>query len=176
MVPLLRISFAVQADIPALAALVNRAYRGEASRQGWTTEADLLDGQRTDEADLQQHLTAPGATFLLAHDAAGHLLGSVYLKNQHPDLYLGMLAVEPARQAHGGGRQLLAAAEAHARQLGCTSILISVISVRRELLAWYERHGFQETGETTAFPTDTRFGIPHQKLELSLLRKELAVG
>lgn len=174
MLPLLRISFASEADIPALAALVNRAYRGEASRQGWTTEADLLDGPRTDAADLQQHLAAPGATFLLAHDAAGHLLGSVYLKNQRPDLYLGMLAVEPARQAHGVGRQLLAAAEAHARQLGCTAVLISVISVRRELIAWYERQGFQETGEVLPFPLDASPSIPKQDLQLLLMRKPLS--
>ncbi|WP_317239058.1 GNAT family N-acetyltransferase [Hymenobacter sp. 5516J-16] len=91
-----------------------------------------------------------------------------------PDLYLGMLSVEPAQQARGLGKFLLRAAESHARQLGCTSILISVISVRDELLAWYERHGFRRTGETAAFPTDTRFGIPRQQLDLLLLRKPLS--
>ncbi|RPD45868.1 GNAT family N-acetyltransferase [Hymenobacter sediminis] len=173
MLPAPLLSAATEADLPELLPLVNRAYRGDASRQGWTTEAHLLDGQRTDPDDLRELLHAPGTTFLLARNPAGQLLGSVYLKNQSPDLYLGMLSVEPMQQAQGLGKHLLAAAEAHARQLGCTSILISVISVRAELLAWYERHGFRRTGETAAFPTDTRFGIPRQQLELLLLRKEL---
>jgi ribosomal protein S18 acetylase RimI-like enzyme len=102
------------------------------------------------------------------------LLGSVYLKEQAPDLYLGMLSVSPAHQAYGIGKQLMAAAEAHARRLGHSGLLISVISVRHELLAWYERHGFRRTGETVDFPRDTRFGIPKQELELLVLRKELA--
>lgn len=170
------LSAATAADLPDLLRLVNRAYRGDASHQGWTTEAHLLDGQRTDPDDLRELLHAQGATFLLARNPAGQLLGSVYLKDQRPDLYLGMLSVEPAQQAQGLGKHLLAAAEAHARQLGCRSILISVISVRAELLAWYERHGFRRTGETAAFPKDTRFGIPRQKLELLLLRKELGMG
>ncbi|QJX48682.1 GNAT family N-acetyltransferase [Hymenobacter taeanensis] len=167
----LSITKATEADIPELVALVNSAYRGDSSRQGWTTEAHLLDGQRTDADDIRDLLTTPGATFLLARTSAGTLLGSVYLKNQAPDLYLGMLSVSPEHQARGLGKQFIAAAEAQARQLDCSGLLISVISVRQELLAWYERHGFQRTGETVQFPTDTRFGIPKQELELLLLRK-----
>jgi ribosomal protein S18 acetylase RimI-like enzyme len=172
----LTITPATEADIPDLVTLVNSAYRGDSSRQGWTTEAHLLDGQRTDADNLRELLTAPGATILQARTAAGELLASVYLKNQAPDLYLGMLSVSPGHQAYGIGKQLMAAAEAHAQRLGCTSLLISVISVRHELLAWYERHGFQRTGETVAFPTDTRFGIPKQELVLLLLRKNLNVA
>ncbi|QNH63952.1 GNAT family N-acetyltransferase [Hymenobacter sediminicola] len=173
MLPSLRISFASESAIPALVELVNRAYRGETSRQGWTTEADLLDGPRTDEADLRNHLTAPGTTFLLAYNSAGQLLGSVYLKKQHPDLYLGMLAVDPAQQAHGIGRKLLLAAEAYARQVGCASILISVISVRHELIAWYERQGFRATGEVLPFSIDASPSIPKQTLHLLLMRRKV---
>ncbi|MBG8554782.1 GNAT family N-acetyltransferase [Hymenobacter guriensis] len=169
----LRITPATAADILALVELVNRAYRGDASRQGWTTEAHLLDGQRTDAEDLQDLSAAPGATFLLARTSAGQLMGSVYLKPQLPDLYLGMLSVEPGQQGLGIGKLLLDAADIQARAHYCTGILISVITVRAELIAWYERHGFQRTGETLAFPTDTRFGIPRQPLELLLMRKQL---
>ncbi|RSK44802.1 GNAT family N-acetyltransferase [Hymenobacter perfusus] len=173
--PLLHFSPASEADLPALNCLVNRAYRGEASEQGWTTEAHLLAGQRTDEADLRDQLHSPGATFLLAHIPTQELVGSVFLQHQHPDLYLGMLSVEPTRQAQGLGRQLVTAAEDFARKLGCTGISISVISVRHELLAWYERLGFRRTGATVDFPTDARFGIPRQAepLVLLVLRKEL---
>ncbi|RSK49936.1 GNAT family N-acetyltransferase [Hymenobacter rigui] len=171
----LTFSPATDADIPALNRLVNRAYRGEAAEQGWTTESHLLAGQRTDEADLREQLRSPGATFLLARTAAQELVGSVYLQQQGPDLYLGMLSVEPTQQDRGIGRQLVNAAEDIARTQGCTGIRITVISVRHELLAWYERLGFRRTGATVDFPTDTRFGIPRQTepLVLLVLRKEL---
>ncbi|MCA8830367.1 GNAT family N-acetyltransferase [Hymenobacter pini] len=171
----LTFSPATSADIPALNRLVNRAYRGEAAEQGWTTESYLLAGQRTDEADLLAQLHTPGATFLLARTAAPELVGSVFLQQQGSGLYLGMLSVEPTKQAQGLGRQLVTAAEEYARQLGCTGIRITVISVRHELLAWYERLGFRRTGETVDFPTDTRFGIPRQPepLVLLVLRKVL---
>ncbi|WP_019946815.1 GNAT family N-acetyltransferase [Hymenobacter aerophilus] len=167
---------ATAADLPSLNRLVNRAYRGEASQQGWTTEAALLAGQRTDEADLREQLDKPGAQFLLARRAAdGELVGSVFLQQQGPELYLGMLSVEPTQQAGGIGRQLVQAAESHARALGCRAVRMTVISVRAELLAWYERLGYQRTPETVAFPTDTRFGVPLQAepLVLQVLRKEL---
>ena len=169
----LAISPAAARDIPDLVALVNRAYRGEASRRGWTTEAHLLDGLRTDENELGELLATPNVTLLMARDTAGQLLGSVYLEIKRPDLYLGMLSVDPDQQAHGIGRQLLAAAEAYARQTGCTGVLISVISVRTELIAWYERLGFQPTGETVPFPEEAKLSLPKQELALLLMRKML---
>lgn len=170
----LQIRPATLADLPALAALVNRAYRGQASRQGWTTEDHLLDGPRTDEADLRRLVAAPGAAFLLTHDdATGQLLGSIYVQPQGANLYVGMLSVEPTRQAGGIGRQLLAAAEARARQAGHTGVLMSVVSVRHELLTWYERLGFGRTGEVLPFPVEASPSVPKQPLELLLLRKAL---
>ncbi|WP_022824988.1 GNAT family N-acetyltransferase [Hymenobacter norwichensis] len=162
-------------DIPVLVALVNSAYRGEASTQGWTTEAHLLDGQRTDAAALLDLLAAPKATILQCAAPTGQLLGSVYL-HPEPDgvLYMGMLSVAPKQQGQGIGKYLLEAAEAYAHQNACSRIRITVISVRTELLAWYERHGYRRTGATEAFPTDTRFGIPRQPLELLVLEKQLA--
>ena len=169
----LTISPATAPNIPALVALVNRAYRGEASRRGWTTEAHLLDGLRTDENELGKLLATPSVTMLMAHDTAGQLLGSVYLEIKRPDLYLGMLTVDPDQQAHGVGRQLLTMAETYARQAECTGVLISVISVRTELIAWYERLGFQPTGETVPFPEEAKLSVPKQELELLLMRKHL---
>jgi ribosomal protein S18 acetylase RimI-like enzyme len=167
------ITRASEVDISTLVALVNSAYRGDASRQGWTTEAQLLDGQRTDAEDIRDLLHGAGAAFLQARNEAGYVVGSVYVKEQKPDLYMGMLSVSPTLQGAGLGKRLMAAAEEHAQKAGCSSLLISVISVRHELLAWYERHGFRRTGETVAFPADTRFGVPKQELELLLLRKEI---
>ncbi|MBC8084605.1 MAG: GNAT family N-acetyltransferase [Hymenobacter sp.] len=169
----LLIAPATPADIPALVALVNSAYRGEVATRGWTTEAHLLDGQRTDAAALLDLLTPPAATILRCTTATDQLRGCVYLQPQANTLYLGMLSVAPDQQARGIGKRLLQAAEAHAQQLGCTRLRITVISVRAELLAWYERHGYRLTGATEPFPTDTRFGVPRQPLLLLVLEKEV---
>lgn len=173
MVPLL-ISPAAVADIPALVTLVNSAYRGEESRKGWTTEADLLTGIRTDADSLLEMLQAPRVTILKCTDAASQLLGCVYLEKKGSSLYLGMLSVAPGLQSQGIGKQLLQAAEAYAQQHECTTITMTVISVRRELIAWYKRRGYQLTGATEPFPSSTRFGIPNQKLSFVVMEKHLA--
>lgn len=167
------ITVATTEDVAELVKLVNSAYRGEGSKMGWTTEADLLDGKRTDEASLTQTLETPGNT-ILKYSHNGSLLGCVYLSKKQDKLYLGMLTVAPELQARGIGKQLLQAAEAHARQTGCTAITMTVISVRYELIAWYERHGYQPTGETQPFPTDPLFGLPKQPLQFIVMEKQLA--
>lgn len=160
-------------DAPALSILVNSAYRGEGSKAGWTTEADLLDGQRTDEGELAKLINAPGNTILIALDEGGSILGCVYLQNKGAVMYLGMLTVQPQLQAKGIGRQLLAAGEAFAKQQGCTSIEMTVISIRHELIAWYNKHGYQFTGTTRPFPTDSKFGIAKQPLLFNVYAKNI---
>ena len=164
---------AAPADVPRLTAFVNAAYRGEAARQGWTTEADLLDGQRIDEAGLRDMLALPGAALLLAQNEAGELLGCFHVQAQRERLYLSMLAVAPAGQGRGVGKFLLAAAEAYGIRHGCTKSKMTVISVRPELVAYYERRGYRQTGRTEPFPTDPRYGIPRQPLTLLVLEKAL---
>ena len=164
---------ATRSDAPRLVRLVNSAYRGESSRQGWTTEAHLLDGQRIDEAGLLDMLALSQAAMLLCQDGAGELLGCFHARVQRPLVYLSMLAVVPAGQGRGVGRFLVKAAEDYGRQHGCTTSKMTVISVRAELLAYYERQGYRRTGVTEPFPTDTRFGIPKQPLTLLVLEKPL---
>ena len=163
---------ATAADAPALADLINRAYRSAPTQAGWTTEGHLLEGPRIDEATLLELLAAPAAVLLQA-EIAGQLAGCVYLEPQGETLYLSMLAVAPEAQAVGLGRRLLAAAEAHARQASCSRIRMSVLALRPELLAWYERHGYQRTGKSEAFPDTIEFGRPQQPLVL--LELELGV-
>ncbi|RYY65058.1 MAG: N-acetyltransferase [Chitinophagaceae bacterium] len=165
---------AAEADIPALLRLLNRAYRGNDARGGWTHEADLIEGeQRTDAGELQHKIRTAGALLLTARAADGTIHGCVYLEKQGTDLYLGMLSVDPTLQGAGIGKQLLHAAEGHARIVGCSAIVMTVISVRTELLAWYKRHGYTETGAEEPFPDDPRFGKPRQPLFFKWLRKEL---
>ncbi|MBL7739453.1 MAG: GNAT family N-acetyltransferase [Chitinophagaceae bacterium] len=162
-------------DIPALVALLNSAYRGDASKEGWTTEADLIKGElRTDEPTLHKLMHEPGAIFLKYTNEQNEITGCVFLqKKENGKLYLGMLSVSPRIQAKGIGRQLMTAAIDHAQKEKCISIFMRVISVRHELVAWYERQGYLKTGETEPFPADDRFGIPVQPLEFVIMEKNL---
>ncbi|GAA3939986.1 GNAT family N-acetyltransferase [Hymenobacter algoricola] len=168
------LTLATAADTPELAAFVNSVYRGPESEKGWTTEAHLLSGQRTDAAALRELLAPEHVSILLGRDEQGVLLASVLLEVQPDALYLGMLSVAATRQNQGLGKQLLSAAKAYARQRDRSIIRITVISVRPELLAWYERHGYRRTGAVVPFPTDPRFGRARQPLELLVLEKPLA--
>lgn len=150
-------------DVDAIVALVERAYRGEASRAGWTTEADLLDGQRTDAAAIGEIVAGSGSRILVA-EADGRIVASVLLKDEGGAAYLGMFAVHPPLQGGGIGRRLLDEAERLARaDLGATTARLTVIAQRPELVAWYERRGYRQTGERESFPCgDERFGRPRR--------------
>lgn len=161
---------ATEADVAALNVLVNSAYRGESSKKGWTTEADLLDGIRTSEASLREMMTKPDAVILLAEDA-GELKGCVYLEQQADALYLGMLTVNPDLQGKGLGAQLLAASEQRVKELNCAKILMTVITDRTELIAYYNRKGFKDTGMRQDFPADPKFGIQKKPLEFMVMEK-----
>ncbi|GEN80041.1 GNAT family N-acetyltransferase [Actinotalea fermentans] len=152
-------------DVPAVVALVQSAYRGDASRAGWTTEADLLGGQRADDAMVRALLDVPGSTVLVLDDASagdGSLLACCHVQERADgSCYVGMLAVRPDAQARGLGRVMLGAAEARARAAGAQRLEMTVIAQRAELIAWYERLGFADTGERSPFPYgDERFGVP----------------
>lgn len=165
----MKIRLATIDDIPALNRLVNGAYRGDSSKKGWTTEADLLDGIRTSETSLEEMIGRDNAVILIAEENI--IEGCVYLEQQGEALYLGMLTVKPELQGKGLGAQLLAAAEDRAKELRCKKIKMTVITVRSELIAYYQRKGFEDTGERVPFPTDPKFGIPKQPLKFLVMEK-----
>ena len=156
---------AVPADAERVAHLVNGAYRGEDSKRGWTTEADLLGGQRTDAGKVLEMIGAEGSAVELAFDETGALAGCVHLRRETGGTcYLGMLTVDPARQAGGLGKALLAHCEEQARRWNCSRMRMTVIHLRGELIAYYERRGYRRTGRTEPFPEgDPRFGLPKVK-------------
>lgn len=167
---------AVAADVPRIVALVESAYRGDSGRRGWTTESDLLDGQRTDADEVSGLLAAPDSAVLLA-EAADGLVASCHVERHGDAGYFGMFAVDPARQGHGIGKAMLAQAEAHARRhWHSRAMVMSVIMQRPELIAWYGRRGYRPTGEYQPFPYgDTRFGLPRRDdLRFAVLRKVFA--
>ena len=166
---------ATPSDIPALLQLVNSAYRGDPSRRGWTTEADLLAGDiRTDADDLARLMARPEAVILKAVDAADRLVGCVFLEKRGDRLYLGMLSVLPELQGQGIGKVLLHGAEARAVHLGCRAVYMRVLTPRHELLAWYERHGYCPTGEYEPYNAPPEYGVPQQALEFAILEKALS--
>ena len=166
---------AAVADAEAITALVNSAYRGESSRAGWTTEADLLGGQRMD-AEWMREIIETDENVILLHERDAELVASVHLKRTGDGCYLGMITVKPTLQGRGIGAALLLASErwAHANWES-RSVHMTVIVQRPELVAWYERHGYRRTGERKPFPYgNERFGLPRrQDLEFDVLRKEI---
>ena len=160
-------------DITAIEQLVNSAYRGDSSRKGWTTEADLLDGIRINKDGVTHILEDDASTLLKVTTPAGKVVGVVQLELQGKSMYLGMLTVKPDLQNAGIGKKLIAAGEAEARKKGCTKMKMTVISVRQELIEWYNSKGYQPTGDRKPFPDDPSFGLPKQPLEFIVLEKDL---
>lgn len=166
---------AAEADIPALVLLVTSAYRGDASRAGWTTEADLLDGNRIDPEVLRADILRAGSRILLA-ERSGDMLGCAHVCIEDGAGYFGMFSVRPDLQGAGLGKLLLAEAERVVREdWKLPAMRMTVIDVRDELIAYYERRGYRRTGIKKPFPaTDPRFGIPlRNDLRFEVLEKNL---
>ncbi|MFJ4846878.1 MULTISPECIES: GNAT family N-acetyltransferase [unclassified Streptomyces] len=166
---------ATSADVPALVALVESAYRGDASRAGWTTEADLLEGQRTDPEGVSAVVGGERSRMLVA-ESDGAVVACCQLENRDGHAYFGMFAVRPGLQGGGLGRTVLAEAERFAREeWGADAMHMTVITQREELIAWYVRRGYERTGSISPFPYgDARFGLPtRDDLAFELLVKKL---
>jgi predicted N-acetyltransferase YhbS len=166
---------ATKADLPEVVDLINLAYRGSV---GWAVETQYIEGQRIDLAGLREDLAAnPQALLLVWRDERdGRLLGSVWLEPAENEAwYLGLLSVRPEMQDRQLGRQLLAGAEEVVRRNGGRRVRMSVVSLRHTLIAWYERRGYELTGETQAFPYgDERVGRPlRDDLHFVMLEKLL---
>ena len=168
---------ATTADVAALVALVEGTYRGEASRAGWTTEADLLDGQRTDAEGIQEILAKPKSRIIVAEER-GALTGCCNVEEEEPGVaYFGMFSVLATQQGRGTGSALLAEAERFVRTEWRARVMrMTVIDVRAELIAYYERRGYARTGKHKPFPYgDARFGVPKRDdLRFEVLEKDLA--
>jgi len=170
---------AVPADAEAMAALINRAYRGESSRAGWTTEADILTGVRTTVAELQERISQPQIRFFTAWQEQ-QLCATLCAEWQPAKscVHLGMIAVEPQLQNRGLGKAMIFAAEHWAsQQWGALIAQMSVIHLRHSLIAFYQRLGYQPTGEVRPFPAQStlwQLQVPH--LELITLQKSLSLA
>lgn len=170
---------ATVADAAAIVALVESAYRGDVSKQGWTTEADFLEGQRTDPDSVAELVSRDHSRVLLAFRDE-QLVCCCHIERLQQDGknvgYFGMFAVDPTLQGGGVGKQVLAEAERVAREeWQCSEMQMTVITIRDSLIAWYERRGYVRTGVLKPFPYgDERFGLPKRDdLEFEILAKPL---
>lgn len=170
------LAIATGADVDDIVALVESAFRGEASRAGWTTEADLLDGRRTGPDEIAAIVADPEQRVLLERNKAGRLRASVVIARDGDAAWLGMLAVEPTGQGAGTGRRVVREVEEWVRgHWQAQRVRMKVIAQRKELIAWYERRGYRLTGETSPFYYgDERFGLPKRAdLEFVVMEKPL---
>jgi len=168
--------FAETGDVDALVQLVESTYRGDSSRKGWTTEADFLDGQRTDAQEIRE-LLANEKSRVIVHVENGVLLGCCNVENEGEGVaYFGMFSVRSDLQGKGVGRTILTEAERFAKEAWAARVMrMTVIDIREELIAFYERRGYQRTGKHKPFPYgNPRFGVPKRgDLRFEILEKPL---
>ncbi|KAI5456440.1 acyl-CoA N-acyltransferase [Mariannaea sp. PMI_226] len=159
---------ATPADASSILALVRSAYRGDSSRTGWTTEADLVADDRIDTAGVIAKISEPRGAIILAfakdsdsgegqgqgEGGEGTLISCCEVLCRSDDVsYFGLFAVDPTKQAGGIGRKVLQHAEAFAKaEFGARMMEMWVIWTREELIAWYIRRGYRKTSKTSPFP------------------------
>lgn len=171
----LHITVAKPEQAAEIAALVNSAYRGDSGRQGWTTEAEILDGLRTDADRVKRDIVRNDSAILVKTES-GRIVGCVHLEKKNATTaYLGMLTTDVTKQSQGTGKQLMLASEEYVKKIwNCSIIEMTVIDSRHELIAYYLRRGYQLTDERRPFPTDPAFGIPKTgPLEFVVLKKQI---
>lgn len=154
--------------------LVNSVYRGESSKKGWTTEADFLSGIRITEEKVKEIIQGKNDIIILAV-IDNNIIGCVHLENAGSYSYLGMLSVDVNFQDKGIGKMLINECERYTREvLGLNEIKMKVISRRTELIEYYNRRGYNATGELEEFGAhgDT-FGDTDEKLYFETLTKSL---
>lgn len=172
----LSFSFATETEIADIVQLVNSAYRGDSSKVGWTTEAHLLDGQRTDRNEIQNKIKTKNSYIVLAH--LGHDLAGCCEVVAHPiesELYFGMFTIKPAMQNLGLGKSFINYIEKLAANWKLKKIVMTVITLRTELIDYYKRRGYQVTNRFIPFPAEDRFGIPKvPDLKMVYLTKDIS--
>jgi ribosomal protein S18 acetylase RimI-like enzyme len=173
-IPPLSLRKATKEDSGRIADLVNSAYRGDSSSQGWTTEAELLDGNRINQEEVRTLIEAEKSMILLCLDGT-EIIGSVHLRKMDSAAYLGLFVVKPTLQGMGIGKCFMQAAENIAqKEWGIVRMSMTVINRRQELIAYYERRGYRRTGQISPFPAHAGASIPRvEGLQLEVLEKDL---
>lgn len=168
-----RFVFATLADVPQLATLIERAYRGPEAARGWTNESEILTGPRSSPAEIEGFIRDRDARFVTARDG-DRIAACALVKREADGAYFGMFAIDPDLQGSGLGKVMMVQCEQAVRVLwGSKSMRLTVISLRTKLIEWYERRGYVRTGESESFPFDTASGALRTDFDLTVLRKKL---
>lgn len=169
----IRLAFAGPADASRVSDLIERAYRGDSAARGWTNESQILTGSRSSPSEVVALIADPNSRFVVAFSGE-KLVGCALIRKYLNGAYFGMFAIDPDRQGDGLGKLVMTAAEAAARKLWASPIMkLTVISLRDELIAWYERRGYRKTGEREPFPFDRATGALRTDFDLIVLEKPL---
>jgi len=174
--PLIHFFKAELVDAESVSQLINNAYRGETSRQGWTTEADNLDGTRTTTAEVAKIINRSDAFFLIGvknDEIVATICCELQVIAFKHTVHFGMIAVKPDLQDQGYGKDIITAAETMtAREWRVAGYHMTVISMRTELIEFYERLGYMRTGELKDFPESSDLWQPKvEGLTLEYLAK-----
>jgi ribosomal protein S18 acetylase RimI-like enzyme len=166
----LKIRKASTEDATAITRLVNAAYRPELGAQGWTHESHIVSGERTNAVQVASALEK---STVLVGLYGTEIVACVQIERDGIDAYIGMLAVDPMRQATGLGKVMLSQAESYAEtSLGAQRFALIVVKARTELVQFYLRRGYDDTGKSLPYPIDSGVGTPRSdNLELIVLRK-----
>lgn len=158
-------------DAAAVVNLVNLAYRTEG---GWTTESHLVIGDRLIEEDYLLSLKKSDQLIFLA-EKDDEVVGCIEIKMQGIQAQLGMLAVLPQEQDQGIASDLLDQAEKIAKtHFNATEAFMLVLDVRKDLLEYYFRKGYERANEYAPFPIDLNVGKPiSENLILEKIIKQL---
>lgn len=145
-------SVAQQADIAEIMDVVNLAYRGGKASVAWKNENHLVQGPRIVREDLEKYISTAGSAILLLRTISGVLAGTVQIEKHADEAHIGMLSVHPEYQNFGLGKRLLLMGEDYAsKNFHCKTGKMFVFGGRHELLAWYQKMGYESTGETKPF-------------------------
>jgi len=189
-------------DVDDVVVFINQAYRGEISAKGWTTESDLLDGQRLDANMAKDIINKQDCEILLLsfhidqvtsnninenekklidhiisindNKKKSFLIATVNPEREVDLMHLNMLAIHPDLQSFGIGKFMIDSVERNTKEMNLKKVVLTVISVRKELVAYYERRGYILNGTKHRFPAydDPRYGIPKRDdLELHEMEK-----
>jgi len=141
----------------AICDLVNLTYRGET---GWTTEASIIQGARTNRQEIETALSKPDAHFFVVNQPQA-LAACIYVAKEKEHAYIGFFSVHPGLQGKGLGKHVLGQAETFALQnMGTQKFVMFVVSQRSELISFYERRGYSHTGRIETYPLHLNIGIP----------------
>jgi len=177
--------YAVEADVSPLVALIERAYRGPETAGSWVSESHLLKGPRTSNAEISELIAQSDSRFLIA-ERNGRILGCCLIQRlgttecSSADIgkgsaYFGMFAIDPTDHSTGLGKQILAEAERRVRDLWrSSSMVMTVINVREQLIEYYKRRGYTLTGATMPFPFSETSGEVTRDFHLVEMKKDLA--